>query len=169
MSGDDRSTPSHLPPGVPSFRSPVLPSDSTGAGLPSSALCTTQASANSSRGPRLCPECEYHDAGGRERKRLVYKRSIRGDVKDIFVPRPEGERDSVTSSPCSLCAPLASGFLPSSPAAGLAWFHLDCILIEERRRRSVSEAGKPWRLPGWQHIGLSEARGLVLFRVVRDI
>jgi hypothetical protein len=38
--------------------------------------------------------------------------SIRGDVKDIFLPRPEGKRDSVTSSPCSLCAPLASGFLP---------------------------------------------------------
>ncbi len=33
---------------------------------------------------------------------------------------------------------------------------------------SVSEAGKPWRLPGWQHIDLSEARGLVLFGVVRE-
>src|SRR5215472_15519012 len=32
----------------------------------------------------------------------------------------------------------------------------------------VSGAGKPWRLPDWQHIDLSEARGLVLFRVVRE-
>ena len=31
-----------------------------------------------------------------------------------------------------------------------------------------AETGKPWRLPGWQHIDLSEARGLVLFRVVRE-
>jgi hypothetical protein len=31
-----------------------------------------------------------------------------------------------------------------------------------------SEAGKPWRLPSWQHIDLSEARGLVLFWVVRE-
>jgi hypothetical protein len=30
------------------------------AGEPS----VTQPSANSSRGPGLCPECEYHDAGG---------------------------------------------------------------------------------------------------------
>ena len=33
---------------------------------------------------------------------------------------------------------------------------------------SVWEAGKPGWLPGWQHIDLSEARGLVLFRVVRE-
>jgi hypothetical protein len=30
------------------------------------------------------------------------------------------------------------------------------------------EAGKPWWLPGWQHMDLSEARGLELFRVVRE-
>jgi len=63
-------------------------------------------------------------------RRTVNAWSIRGDVKDIFLPRPEEERDSVTSSPCSLCTPLGSGFLPSSPGADLAWFHLSCILIE---------------------------------------
>jgi hypothetical protein len=31
-----------------------------------------------------------------------------------------------------------------------------------------SETGKPWWLAWWQHIGLSEARGLVLFGVVRE-
>src|SRR5215472_18215101 len=41
-------------------------------------------------------------------------------------------------------------------------------LLSWRRRRSVAEAGKPWRLPGWQHMDLSEARGLVLFWVVRE-
>lgn len=46
--------------------------------------------------------------------------------------------------------------------------HLWCILLSWRRRRSISEAGKPRRLLGWQHIDLSEARGLVLFRVVRE-
>ena len=31
-----------------------------------------------------------------------------------------------------------------------------------------SETGKPKWLPGWQHIDLSEARGLVLFWIVRE-
>ena len=53
--------------------------------------------------------------------------SIRGSVKDIFFPRPEGESAFLTSSPCSLCERLGLGFLPSAPAAGLAWSHLRCI------------------------------------------
>ncbi len=53
-------------------------------------------------------------------------------------------------------------------AVDVAWFHLGCIVIEERRRRSVSETGKPGRLPSWQYIDLSEARGLVLSWVVRE-
>ena len=32
----------------------------------------------------------------------------------------------------------------------------------------LSGASKRLRLPGWQHIDLSEARGLELFRVVRE-
>jgi hypothetical protein len=74
----------------------------------------------------------------------------------------------VTSSPSSLCAPLASGFLPSSPGAGLAWFHLDCIF---NLVATTSIGLRSWQaewLPGWQHIDLSEARGLVLFWVVRE-
>ena len=94
--------------------------------------------------------------------------SIRGNVKDIFLPRPEGESASLTSSPCSLCEPLRLGFLPSGPAASLAWFHLSCIF---NLVATTSIGLRSWQaewLPGWQHIDLSEARGLVLFWVVRE-
>jgi hypothetical protein len=75
---------------------------------------------------------------------------------------------SLTSSPCSLCEPLRLGFLPSGPAAGLAWFHLSCIFSLVA---TTSIGLRSWQaewLPGWQHIDLSEARGLVLFGVVRE-
>jgi hypothetical protein len=75
---------------------------------------------------------------------------------------------SLTSSPCSLCEPLRLGFLLSGPAAGLAWFHLSCIFSLVA---TTSIGLRSWQaewLPGWQHIDLSEARGLVLFCVVRE-
>ena len=61
-----------------------------------------------------------------------------------------------------------SGFLPSSPAAGLAWFHFSCIF---NLVATTSIGLRSWQaewLPGGQHIDLSEARGLVLFWVVRE-
>ena len=74
----------------------------------------------------------------------------------------------MTSSPCSLCERLRLGFLPSGPGAGLAWFHLSCIF---NLVATTSIGLRSWQaewLPGWQHIDLSEARGLVLFWVVRE-
>jgi len=54
---------------------------------------------------------------------VAKSRSIRGDVKDIFLPRPEAEDISLPSSPCARDEALGR-------AADLAWFHLGCILIE---------------------------------------
>ena len=74
----------------------------------------------------------------------------------------------MTSSRCSLREPLRLGFLPSGPSAGLAWFHLSCIFDLVA---TTSIGLRSWQaewLPGWQHIDLSEARGLVLFWVVRE-
>src|SRR5215472_16085686 len=50
-------------------------------------------------------------------------RSIRGEVKDIFLPRPEGEDDSLTFQP-----PLVGE--TRWCRGSFAWFHLGCILIE---------------------------------------
>jgi hypothetical protein len=96
--------------------------------------------------------------------RLIYKRERQGH----FSPSTGRENASLTSSPCSLCEPLRLGFLVSGPAAGLAWFHLSCIF---NLVATTSIGLRSWQaewLPGWQHIDLSEARGLVLFWVVRE-
>ena len=74
----------------------------------------------------------------------------------------------MTSSPCSLCEPLRLGFLLSGPGAGLAWFHLRCIFNLVATTSSGLRSWQAEWLPGWQHIDLSEARGLVLFWVVRE-
>jgi len=50
-------------------------------------------------------------------------RSIRGEVKDIFLPRPEGEDIALPSS--LLCVNEGMG-----RAVDLAWVHLGCILSE---------------------------------------
>jgi len=49
---------------------------------------------------------------GPECRNRCNRRSIRGEVKDIFLPRPEGESDSVTSSPVAPCEPWGLGFVP---------------------------------------------------------
>jgi hypothetical protein len=74
----------------------------------------------------------------------------------------------LTSSPCSLCERLGLGFLPSAPAAGLAWSHLSCIFNSVATTPIGLRSWQAGWLPGGQHMDLSEARGLVLFRVVRE-
>jgi len=74
----------------------------------------------------------------------------------------------LTSSPCSLCERLGFVFLPSAPAVGLAWSHLSCIFNSVATTPIGLRSWQAGWLPGGQHMDLSEARGLVLFRVVRE-
>jgi len=50
--------------------------------------------------------------------------SIRGDVKNIFLRRPEVETVFLI---CPLCEAFGFVLLPSGPASALAWFHLSSI------------------------------------------
>src|SRR5947199_1740237 len=86
-------------------------------------------------------------------------RSIKGDVKNIFLPPPGA-------------AVLICDIQPLSPRrrSGVVALN-DCIsadwhLLQQRRRRSVSKQIKPCGCTV-ATMDLSEARGLVLFRVVR--
>src|SRR6266487_2728944 len=91
----------------------------------------------------------------------IYKRgSIKGDVKNIFLPPPGA-------------AVLICDIQPLSPRrrSGVVALN-DCIsadwhLLQQRRRRSVSETGKPGGCTV-STMDLSEAPGLVLFRVIRE-
>src|SRR5207245_1461144 len=85
--------------------------------------------------------------------------SIKGDVKNIFLPPPGA-------------AVLICDIQPLSPRrrSGVVALN-DCIsadwhLLQQRRRRSVSKQIKPCGCTV-ATMDLSEARGLVLFRVVR--
>ncbi len=86
--------------------------------------------------------------------------SIRGDVKDIFLPRLEGEDISLPSSPVR---ETRGWVVPRTLHDSIS-----VASLLSATTSIVSGAGKPWRLLGWQHIGLSEARGLVLSWVVRE-
>ena len=99
------------------------------------------------------------------RQRLIYKRGCQGH----FSPST-GRRES---------------FLDFQPLirSPRRWVLVFCTLVRTQvLRGSISvaslsssddadqflELNKPYRLPGWQHIDLSEARCLELFRVVRE-
>src|SRR6266481_8378769 len=74
---------------------------------------------------------------------------------------------SLISSPCPLCEVFGFVFSPSGLASGLALFHPSSIFVWWRRRRSASETGKRGGCM-LATMDLSEARGLLLFRVVRE-
>jgi hypothetical protein len=68
---------------------------------------------------------------------------MRGKVKDIFLPPPDVESDSVTSSPRSLCEALGFGFLPFVLAQVLRGSTLAISLLSSDDAESICEAGKP--------------------------
>src|SRR5438552_11340440 len=90
--------------------------------------------------------------------------SIRGDVKNIFLPTPEARIFSAASSPCT----IEDAGLVSGPGVGSALFHLSsCIFI------SSDDADRFLKLASTRGctvstMVLSATRGLVLFRVIRE-
>jgi hypothetical protein len=90
--------------------------------------------------------------------------SIKGDVKKILLPRPEGGEISATSSPLSV---VEGAGLGSCPWIGFALFHLSgCIFTSGDDADRFLKLSKPCGCTV-STMGLSEARGLVLFRVIR--
>ena len=90
--------------------------------------------------------------------------SIKGDVKKILLPRPEGGGISATSSPFSLRKTLV---WCSCPWIGSALFHLSsCIFVSSDDADRFQKLSKPCDCTV-STMGLSEARGLMLFRVIR--
>jgi hypothetical protein len=90
--------------------------------------------------------------------------SIRGDVKNIFLPPPEARIWFAASSPCQLCETLGSGAVPRGP--GCLVCSISAVPSWSRRRHSVSETCKPCGCTVSTMV-LSATRGLLLFRVVR--
>ena len=82
--------------------------------------------------------------------------SIKGDVKKILLPRPEGGEISATSSPSQLWKALVWG---SCPGIGFALFHLSgCIFTSSDDADRFVKLSKPCGCMV-STMGLSEARG----------
>jgi len=90
----------------------------------------------------------------------VTSRSIRAEVKDIFLPRPEGEGISLPSSPVRKGRGWDVPRILCGSISGASLLRSDDV---DRFLKLASRGGCLG-----QHIGLSEARGLVLSWVVRE-
>ena len=88
--------------------------------------------------------------------------SIRGHVKDIFLPRPGRRRYFLAFQP--LC--VRRGWVVPRILCGS--ISVASLLRSDDVDRFLKLASRGGCLVGWQHIGLSEARGLVLSWVVRE-
>src|ERR1700682_5476517 len=86
--------------------------------------------------------------------------------RKIFFPRPEVEKLSLTSSPCPHY-PRRSVLLFCPVVLGRCSISAASSSFSSDERRSVSETGKRGGCTV-STMDLSEARGLVLFRVIRE-
>src|SRR5207253_9557996 len=99
-------------------------------------------------------------------RKIFLPRSIKGNVKENIPPSTGREELFLPSSPCPLCEMLGCAVLPLV-LGFLQLFHLgSCIFISSDDADQSLKLSKPCGCTV-STMDLSEARGLVLFRVVR--